>query len=102
MELKEILDRVKHSFNNSAETWNKGLTVDYAIFTMEKHNTIYQWEITNIVTQDEVRLPCKLKEAQDKETQIHETLNGYQRLNIIYLRIFTVSTFLLFLFINNV
>ena len=76
MELKEILDRVKHSFNNSAEAWNKGLIVDYAIFTMEKGNTIYQWEITNIVTQDEVHLPCKLKEDRDKETQIHETLNG--------------------------
>ena len=54
MELKEILDKVKLSFNNSAEAWNKGLTVDYAIFTTEKYNTIYQWEITNIVTQDEV------------------------------------------------
>ena len=54
MELKEILDKVKLSFNNSAEAWNKGLTVDYAIFTTEKHNTIYQWEITNIVTQDEM------------------------------------------------
>ena len=80
MELKEILDRVKHGFNNSAEAWNKGLTVDYAIFTTEKGNTIYQWEITNIVTQDEVRLPCKLKEDQDKETQIHETLNGIKGL----------------------
>ena len=76
MELKEILDKVKLSFNNSAEAWNKGLNVDYAIFTTEKHNTIYQWEITNIVTQDEVCLPYKLKEDEDKETQIHETLNG--------------------------
>ena len=80
MELREILDRVKHGFNNSAEAWNKGLTVDYAIFTMEKHNTIYQWEIINIVTQDEVCLPCKLKEDQDKETQIHESLNGIKGL----------------------
>ena len=80
MELKEILDRVKHGFNNSTEPWNKGLTVDYTIFTMEKHNTIYQWEITNIVTQDEVCLPCKLKEDQDKETQIHESLNGIKGL----------------------
>ena len=80
MELKEILDKVKLSFNNSAEAWNKGLTVDYAIFTTEKYNTIYQWEITNIVTQDEVRLPCKLKEDEDKETQIHETLNGIKGL----------------------
>ena len=49
MELKEILDKVKLSFNNSAEAWNKGLTVDYVIFTTEKHNTIYQWEITNML-----------------------------------------------------
>ena len=80
MELKDILDKVKLSFNNSAEAWNKGLNVDYAIFTTEKHNTIYQWEITNIVTKDEVRLPCKLKEDEDKETQIHETLNGIKGL----------------------
>ena len=80
MELKEILDKVKLSFNNSAEAWNKGLTVDYAIFTTETHNTIYQWEITNIVTQDEVRLPCKLKEDEDKETHIRETLNGIKGL----------------------
>ena len=37
MELKEILDKVQLSFNNSAEAWNKGLTVDYAIFTMKKN-----------------------------------------------------------------
>ena len=80
MELKEILDKVKLSFNNSAEAWNKGLMVDYTIFHTEKDNTIYQWEITNIVTQDEVRLPCKLKEDEDKETQICETLNGVKGL----------------------
>ena len=80
MELKKILDKVKLSFNNSAEAWNKGLTVDYTIFHMEKHNTIYQWEITNIVTQDEVRLPCKLKEDEDMETQIRETLQGVKSL----------------------
>ena len=80
MELKEIFDRVKHSFNNSAEAWNKGLTVDYTIFTMEKDNITYQWEITNIVSQDKVCLPCKLKEDQDKETQIRQTLNGIKGL----------------------
>ena len=71
MELKEIFYKVRHSFNNSAEAWNKGLTVDYTIFTMDKGNITYQWEITNIVSQDEVHLPCKLEEDQDKETQIH-------------------------------
>ena len=80
MELKKILDKVKLSFNNSAEAWNKGLTVDYTIFHTEKHNTIYQWEITHIVTQDEVCLPCKLKEDEDMETQIHETLHGVKSL----------------------
>ena len=33
MELKEIFDKVRPSFNNSAEAWNKGLTVDYTIFS---------------------------------------------------------------------
>ena len=75
MELREVLDKVEHGFNNSAEAWNKGLTVDYTIFTNNKGNITYQWEITNIVSQDEVRLPCKLKEDEDKETQIHQTLN---------------------------
>ena len=28
-----------------------------------------------IESQDEVCLPCKLKEDEDKETQIHKTLN---------------------------
>ena len=50
MELKEIFDKVRHSFNNSVEAWNKGLTVDYTIFTMDKGNITYQWEITNIVS----------------------------------------------------
>ena len=40
MELKEILDKVKFSFNNSAEAWNKGLTVDYAILP-RKNTTLY-------------------------------------------------------------
>ena len=80
MELKENFDRVRHSFNNSAEAWNKGLTVDYTIFTTEKDNITYQWEITNIVSQDEVCLLCKLKEDQDKETQIHQTLNSIKGL----------------------
>ena len=75
MELKEIFDKVRHSFNNSAEAWNKGLTVDYTIFTTDSGNITYQWEIMNIFSQDEVHLPCKLKEDQDKETQIRHSLN---------------------------
>ena len=80
MELKEIFDKVRHSFNNSAEAWNKGLTVDYTIFTTDKGNITYQWEITNIVSQDEVHLLCKLKEDEDQETQIHQTLNAIKGL----------------------
>ena len=72
--MKEIFDKVRHDFNNSAEVWNIGLTVDYTIFTTEKNNITYQLEITNIVSQDEVRLPCKLMEDEDKETQICQTL----------------------------
>ena len=75
MELKQIFDKVRHDFNNSAEAWNKGLTVDATIFLTDKNNITYHWEITNIVSQEEVHLPCKLKEDEDKETQIHQTLN---------------------------
>ena len=72
--LKTIFDTVRHDFNNSVEAWNKGLTVNYTIFTTDKDNITYQWEITNIQSQDEIRLPCKLKEDEDKETQICKTL----------------------------
>ena len=42
IKLKEIFDKVRHGFNNSAEVWNKGLTVDYTIFTTDKGNITYQ------------------------------------------------------------
>ena len=73
--LKQIFDKVRHNFNNSVESWNKGLNADYTIFSIAKDNITYQWEITNILSQDEVCLPCKLKEDEDKETQIHKTLS---------------------------
>ena len=44
--LKQIFDKVRHDFNNLVESWNKGLTVDYTIFTTTKDNITYQWEIT--------------------------------------------------------
>ena len=72
MELKEMFEKVRNDFNNTAEAWNKGLTVDYTIFTTDKDNTTYQWETTNILSQDEVHLPCKLMENEDKETQTHK------------------------------
>ena len=33
-----------------------------------------------VITQDEVRLPCKLKEDEDMEAQLRETLNGVKGL----------------------
>ena len=74
--LKPIFNKVRHNFNNFVEAWNKGLTVDYTIFTTDKDNTIYQWEITNILPHDEVRLQCKLKEDEVKETQTHKLQLG--------------------------
>ena len=62
------------------EAWNKGLTVDSTIFTTDKGNITYQWETTNIVSQDEAHLPCKSKEDEDQETQICQTLNAIKRL----------------------
>ena len=78
--LTKFLIKLRHSFNNTAEAWNKGLIVYYTIFTTDKGNITYQWEITNIVSQVEVHLPRKLKEDEDKETQICQTLNAIKGL----------------------
>ena len=61
--------------------------MNYTIFTTEKYNTVYQWEINNVITQDEVRLPCKLKEDEDMEAQLRETLNGVKGFDFIHLTI---------------
>ena len=48
MELREIFDKVRHSFNNSAEAWNKGLTVDYTIYTNNKGNITYNGKLLTL------------------------------------------------------
>ena len=62
------------------ELWNKGLTVNYTISSTAKDNITHQWEITNILSQDEVRLPCQLVTDEDQETQIHKALNVIKQL----------------------
>ena len=52
--LKEIFKKVRHDFNNSVEAWTKGLTVDYTIFTTDKDNITYQWEIKTLY----LRMKC--------------------------------------------
>ena len=73
--LVQIFDKVKNSYNNSQESWNKGLTVDYTITSTIKDNITYEWEITNTLMQDQVCLPCRLDTDEDNEMQIHKTLN---------------------------
>ena len=63
----------------SITQWKHG-TKDSQLITTDKGNITYQWEMTNIVSQDEVHLPCKLKEDEDKETQIYQTLNAIKSL----------------------
>ena len=46
----------------------------YTIFTTDKDNITYQWEITNILSQDEEHLPCKLKEDEDKKLKFAKLL----------------------------
>ena len=56
--LVQIFDKVKNNYNNSLEAWNKGLTISYTMFSAITDNVTYEWEITTILTQDEVHLPC--------------------------------------------
>lgn len=72
--LVPIFNKVKASFNNSLEYWNKGCIVSYTIFCAEPGNVTYGWEIANIVTQKEVCLLSYLQPHLDTEEQIQQTL----------------------------
>ena len=73
--LVQIFRKIKSNYNNSLESWNKGLIISYTIFSAVTDNVTYQWEITNILTQDEVHLPCYLVPNQYPETQLCRTFN---------------------------
>ena len=47
---------------------------------MLKNNVAYEWEITSILTQDEVCLLCHLVPDEDPETQILKLLNILKKL----------------------
>ena len=73
--LVNIFDKVMQSYNNSMESWNKGLTVHYTIFPAVKDTFAYEWEITDVLTDGVVCLPCHLTADKNPETQIRATLN---------------------------
>ena len=71
----KIFDKVMQSYNNSLEAWNKGLTVCYTIFPAVKDSVAYEWEITDVLTDEGMCLPCHLTTDKDPETQICDTLD---------------------------
>ena len=81
--LVKIFDKVTQSYNNSLETWNKGLTVHYTIFPTEKDSVAYEWEITDVLTDEGMCLPCHLTTDKDLETQIHDTLDTLKQLLLL-------------------
>ena len=78
--LVKIFDKVTQSYNNSFESWNKGLTVCYTIFLVVKDIFAYEWEITDVLTDEGKCLPCHLAADKDSETQICATLNTLKQL----------------------
>ena len=79
----KIFDKVKQSYNNSLEDWNKGLTVCYTIFPAVKNSFAYEWEITDVLTDEKMCLPSHLTTDKDPETQIHHTLNTLKQLLLL-------------------
>ena len=71
----QIFNKIKNSYNNLQQSWNKGLMVDYTITSTIKDNITYERKITNTFMQDQVCLPCRIDTDQDNETQIHKILN---------------------------
>ena len=81
--LVKIFDKVTQSYNNSLESWNKGLTVHYTIFQAVKDNVAYEWEITDVLTDEGMCLPCHLTTDKDPETQICHTLDTLKQLLLL-------------------
>ena len=81
--LVKISDKVRHSYNNSLEAWKKGLTVHYTIFPAVKDTFAYEWEITDVLTDEGMCLPCHLTTDKDPETQIHHTLDILKKLLLL-------------------
>ena len=48
--------------------------LDYTIFSGATDDIIYKLEITNIITQEKVFLPCYILPGEDPETQVLKTL----------------------------
>ena len=68
MELKQFFDKVRHDFNNSAEAWNKGLTVDYTILQWTKAISHINGKLQTLYLMMKC-VVCKLKEEVDTETE---------------------------------
>ena len=71
--LVQVFDKIV-SHHNIAEGLNRGLKLDYNIFTGVTDTLIYDLEITNLITHEKVSLPCFILPDDNPETQVLKTI----------------------------
>lgn len=71
--LVQVFENIKANYN-LAEGQNRGLWLDYHIFNGAVDTLIYELEITNLLTQEKVSLPCFIFLQDDPQTLILKTL----------------------------
>ena len=74
------MNRLVQTFRNIVENFNilegqnRGLKLDYHIFSGATDTLIYDLEITILATQEKVSLPCYILPEEDPKSQILKTL----------------------------
>ena len=69
----QILKTVVDNFN-LVDGQNRGLCLDYHIFSSVTDPVVYNLEITVLATQEKISLPCYILLEDDPESQILRTL----------------------------
>ena len=74
------MNRLVQTFRNIVEIFNilegqnRGLKLDYHIFSGATDTLIYDLEITILATQEKLSLPCYILPEEDPNSQILQTL----------------------------
>ena len=75
MNMKGLVQTFRNIENfNILERQNRGLKLDYHIFSGATDTLIYDLEITILATQEKVSLPCYILPEEDPKFQILKTL----------------------------
>ena len=76
MDIKNIVQIFKTVVDdfNLVEGQNRGLHLDYHIFSSVIDTVVYNLEITILATQEKVSLPCYILPEDDPKSQLFRTL----------------------------